>query len=435
MKYYFIGIKGSGMSTLANILYDLGNSVVGYDDSTGYKFTMEGLNKRGIKIYHGDDYPKLDKDTIVTYTAAINEEHHEVKRVKDLGYSIIAYKDLMGELTKKFESICVCGTHGKTTTSLMISEILEKTLGCSYFVGDGTGYGNKDSHLLVVESCEYNKHFLSYHPYNSVITNIELDHTETYPTINDMINAFQEFVSKTKNYVIACGDDKNIQKLKIDKVITYGFNKNNNYYILNKKVEDNKTKFDVYYNNLLFDHYEVNMFGDHLLMDALSAIGLCHLYDIDKKIIKEVLEHFIPAKRRFNETVINDNVIIDDYAHHPTEIKVTYDSAHQKYPDKHIIAIFLPNTYSRTEALFDDFIKALSLYDKAYIMDISCDRENPKDYPNISSDKLIEKINNSEKISLETVNKLKDYHNTVLCFMSCAYISPMVEKIKELLSI
>lgn len=433
MKYYFIGIKGSGMSTLANLLYDLGNSVIGYDDSTSYKFTMEGLNKRGIKIYHGNMYPILDKDTIVTYTAAINESHHEVRRLRGLGYRIVPYKELMGSVTKKFETTCVCGTHGKTTTSLMIYEMLSKSLGCSCFVGDGTGIGNRRSNLLVMESCEYNKHFLSYYPYNTVITNIELDHTETYPTIDDMVFAYQEFVKKTRNFVIASGDDENTLKLKINNPIYYGFNDKNDLVIKNKVVEDGKTKFDVYYHSELFDHYEINMFGNHLVLDSVAAITVGMIYDIDKKIIKEVLEHFIPAKRRFNETIIGENVIIDDYAHHPTEIRVTYDSAHEKYPNKKIVAIFLPNTYSRTEALFDDFVKSLSLYDKSFIMEISCDRESQEDYPNISSSKLVNKIPNSEMIDLETINKLKEFDNTVFCFMSCANISPMVEKAKEIL--
>ena len=433
MKYYIIGIKGSGMSTLANLLYDLGNSVVGYDDSIGYKFTMEGLEKRGIKIYHGNVYPMLDKDTIVTYTAAINETHHEVVRVKALGYKIVSYKDLMGQITRKFETTCVCGTHGKTTTSLMIADILNKSFGCSQFVGDGTGYGNRRSNLLVMESCEYNKHFLSYYPHNTVITNIELDHTETYPNIHSMIEAFQEFVNKTKNYVILCGDDINSIKLSTRNSLKYGFNNDNDLIIKNKEVSDNKTKFDIYYQGNFFDHYEVNMFGNHLVLDCAASILTAIIYDVDKKIIKDVLENFAFAKRRFNETIINDNVIIDDYAHHPTEIRVTYDSAHEKYPDKKIVAIFMPNTYSRTEALFNDFIKSLSLYDKSYITEIKCDRERSEDYPNVNSSKLIEKIPNCEMISLEDIDKLKTYHNTVFCFMSCANISPLVEKCKELL--
>ena len=433
MNYYLIGIKGSGMSTLACLLHDLGNEVIGYDDASSYKFTMDGLIDRNIKIYTGSDIPNLNKDTIITYTAAIDTNHHEVKRCIDLGFMVIPYKDVMAKLTLDKQSICVCGTHGKTTTSLMFSNILNHALGCSYFVGDGTGFGNKESDLLVIESCEYNKHFLSYYPFDTIITNIELDHTETYPTINDMINAFQEFVNKTKNNVILCGDDKNTLKLKVNKGYYYGFNDNNDLIIKNYRVEDNKTKFDVYFKNEYFDSYEVNLFGKHLILDAAAAILTSILYNIDKKIIKEEIEKYLHAKRRFSEEIIGDNIIIDDYAHHPTEIRVTYDSAKAKYPSKEIIAIFLPNTYSRTKALESDFIKSLSLYDKAYLMDIKCDRENKEDYPNVSSFNLTKKINNSEMISLETVDELLKYHNTVFCFMSCANISPMINKFRELL--
>ena len=309
VSYYLIGIKGSGMSTLACLLHDLGNSVVGYDDASSYKFTMEGLIDRNIKIFTGDDLPILEKGTIVTYTAAIDTNHHEVKRCLDLGYQVIPYKDVMAKLTLDKTSICVCGTHGKTTTSLMFAKILNHALGCSYFVGDGTGYGNKESNLLVIESCEYNKHFLSYHPFDTIITNIEIDHTETYPKIDDMIKAFQEFVNKTKNNVVLCGDDNNSLKLKINKGYYYGFNDNNDLIIKNYCVNDNKTCFDIYYHNEYYDTYKVNLFGKHLILDAAAAIMMSILYDIDKKIIKEEIENFLHAKRRFSEEIIGDNIV------------------------------------------------------------------------------------------------------------------------------
>lgn len=434
MKYYIIGIKGSGTSTLANLLYDLGNSVCGYDDVKDYKFTMEGLNKRGINIYYNDNLPKLDLDTIVTYTKAISLDHPELVRVKNLGLKIISYNDLLGEITKNHESICVCGTHGKTTTSFMISSILDKSLGCSYFVGDGSGHGNKDSNLFVIESCEFNKHFLSYHPYNTVITNVELDHTETYPTIEDMIRAFQEFVNMTKNYCIVCGDDSNIKKISFNKVLRFGFNKDNDLYCTNKEVVNNKNCFDLYYKGELFDHYEINLFGDHLVMDVMASVLVGIIYDVDKNIIKDCINNYVPAKRRFNETIIGDRVIVDDYAHHPTEIKVTYDSCKQKYPNKEKVAVFLPNTYSRTKDFMEDFRDSLSLYDKAYVMDIYCDRERQEDYPGVSSDTLINMIPNAEKISLDTIDKLMKHDNSVVCFMSCTNISKMVDKYKELIS-
>lgn len=433
MKFYLIGIKGSGMSTLANLLYDLKCDVCGYDDCMEYKFTMKGLEERGIKIYTKDNYPELSKDTYVTYTAAINEDHHEVKRLKELGYTILPYHRLIGWLTQAMDSICVCGTHGKTTTSLMIAKMLQETVGCSYFVGDGTGHGDKNSNLFVLESCEFNKHFLSYSPNNIVITNIELDHTETYPTIELMIDAYQEFVNKCENMVIACGDDQNIRKLNIENGYFYGFNEKNDLVIKNKEVINGKTSFDVYYKGIFFDHYVLPIFGDHLILDAAAAILIGINLSIRKEMINYTLRNYEPAKRRFNEKIIDDIVIIDDYAHHPTEIKVTYDSAHQKYPNKEKVAVFLPNTYSRTQDLFDDFVDALKIYDKAYVMDIKCDRENKDDYPLISSERIVDQVPNSEMISLDSCDKLLKHKNSVICFMSCANISPMINKYCDLL--
>lgn len=433
MKYYCIGIKGAGMSTLANILSDLGNEVSGYDDTVKYKFTEEGLKSRGIKIYH-EPHP-MDSDTIVTYSKAFSDNHPEIKRVKELGLTIRDYNQVVGDVTSMFETIGVCGTHGKTTTSLLISDILNNTLGCNYFVGDGTGHANKSNKLFVIESDEFNKHFLAYHPTVAVITNIELDHTECYSGgIEEIKQAFREFGNKSE-LIVACGDDTNIRDITFDKnVIYYGFNDNNDVVAKNVKLTDKGALFDVYINGDLFDSYELPLFGKHMILNALSSIIIANKYNIDKDSIKKYIKEFKGAKRRFKEEDINGYIIIDDYAHHPTEIEVTIDAARQKYPNKEIVAIFLPNTYSRTEVLLNDFVKALSKADKSYIMDIYCDRELQSDYPNVNSDLLIEKIKNAEKISIDTVDKLLKHKGSVLCFMSCTNIYLILDEFKKRIS-
>ena len=432
MKYYCIGIKGAGMSTLANILHDLGNKVTGYDDSKHYKFTEEGLNQRNIKIYY--EPHEIDKDTIVTYSKAFSNDHTEIQRVKSLGLKIMDYNQVVGEVTKMFETVGVCGTHGKTTTSLLISHIINNVMGCSYFVGDGTGHADKNDKIFVIESDEYNKHFLAYHPHIALITNIELDHTECYPGgLEEIKETFKTFGDKSK-LIVACGDDKNIRDIKFEKeTIYYGFNENNNVQAKNVKLTKEGSTFDVFINNELYGHFEIPLFGRHMILNALSAIIVCNHYGIDKEEILKHMKTFKGAKRRFKERIYDDVVVIDDYAHHPTEIKVTLEAARQKYPNKKIVAIHLPNTYSRTEALMPDFIESLKIADKTFVMDIYCDREKQEDYPGVSSDTIIDAIPNAEKVSVETVEKLLKYKNAVMCFMSCGNIYIILEKYEELL--
>ena len=169
MKYYCIGIKGTGMSTLAQILFDLGNDVSGYDDNSEYKFTQKGLDERGIEIFYDTNH-EIDSDTIVTYSVAFSENHPEMQRVKKLGLKIVKYNEIMGEVIDKFKSIGVSGTHGKTTTSSLIRHILEDYIGCNYFIGAGDGYVSPDNEYFVVESDEFNRHFTAYHPKYAVIT-------------------------------------------------------------------------------------------------------------------------------------------------------------------------------------------------------------------------------------------------------------------------
>ena len=432
MKYYCIGIKGSGMATLAEILFDLGNEVTGYDDYKPYKFTEEGLNNRNIKIYY-DNTHEIDEDTIVTYSKAFSENHPEIKRVKEMNLKIIPYNELLGHLSKRFKTIGVSGTHGKTTTSTMLSHVLNNTKGCNYFIGDGTGYADKNNELFVLESCEYQKHLLSYSPYYAIVTNIELEHTECYKDIDEIIYTFETFANKA-NTVIACGDDLNVRKMNINKeIIYYGFNDNNNVVCKNLELNQNGSSFDVYINGDLYNHFDIPVFGKHMVLDALACISICYLEDVRKNLVHDYLKTFENAKRRFKVKKHGDIVTIDDYAHHPTELEVTISSARQKYPDKEIVAIFLPNTYSRTEALMDDFIKALKTADKAYVMDIHCDRENKEDYPGVTSDTIIKNVPNAEKISIDTVDKLLKHKNAAICFMSCTNIYEILNAYEKLI--
>ena len=175
------------------------------------------------------------------------------------------------------------------------------------------------------------------------------------------------------------------------------------------------------------------MFGKHMILNALACIYIAKKYGVNKENIKKYLSEFKGAKRRFKEDIINDYIIIDDYAHHPTEIEVTLDAARQKYKDKKIIAIFLPNTYSRTEALKDDFVRVLKKADKAYIMDIHCDREKQSDYPGVTSDLIRNEISDAERVSVEDVDKLLKHKGDVLCFMSCGNIYVILDEFKKII--
>ena len=432
MKYYCIGIKGSGMATLAEILFDLGHEVSGYDDYKEHKFTQEGLDKRGIKIYY-DSTHDIPKDTIVTYSKAFSIDHPEIKRVKSLGLKIIAYNELLGKLSSEFKTIGVSGTHGKTTTSTMISHVLGETKGCNYFIGDGSGFADRKNELFTLESCEFNRHFLAYHPYYAIVTNIELEHTECYKDIDEIIKTFEEFANKA-HYVIACGDDKNVRKMNLKNNVTYyGFDDCNDVVCKNVTLDENGSKFDVYIKGELYGHFDIPLFGNHMILNALACITVCNMEGVDTEKIHSLLHTFKNAKRRFKEKKFGSVVTIDDYAHHPTEIRVTIESARQKYPNKEIVAVFLPNTYSRTKALMSDFISALKTADKAYVMDIHCDRERKEDYPGVSSDVIIKNVPNAEKISFDTVDKLLKHKNAAICFMSCTNIYELLDKYEALL--
>ena len=434
MKYYCIGIKGTGMSTLAQILHDLGNEVSGYDDARAHKFTQIGLEERNIPIYYDGTHP-IDPDTIVTYSVAFSEDHPEIQRVKSLGLTIIKYNEVMGQVIDMFKSIGVSGTHGKTTTSSLIRQILEAAGGCNYFIGAGDGYASSANDYFVVESDEFNRHFTAYHPMYSVITNIEAEHLECYKDIDDIRSAFEIFANQTSKLVVANGDNSEVKKINYNtRVLFYGFGFHNDVIIKNLKLLEEGSRFDIYIKDELYGSFEVPLYGKHMVSNVCAAIIICRELGISRDTIHEALLNFKNAKRRFAIEKVRNTIIVDDYAHHPTEIKATLEAVRQRFPDKRLVVIFRPNTYSRTKDFKNEFIEALNTADRAFVTDIKCDREDPKDYYGISAKTIINGLDNGDIISVETLNKLQDELDSVICVMGCAYVEDLLQGLRDFIS-
>jgi UDP-N-acetylmuramate--alanine ligase len=434
MKYYLLGIKGAGVSALALILSDLGYEVIGYDDAKDHRFTEDKLIERGIEIYT-ESNDVMDEDTIVVYSSAFRSDHPEMVKAANMDLRMYEYHEMLGRLSKKLDTVCISGCHGKTTTTAMLSHIMKDIVGCSYLIGDGTGYAEKESRKFILEACEYKRHFLSYEPEYVIVTNIELDHTDYFKSIDDVILAYQEFANKADKMAIICGDDPYTHSLEISKpVYYYGINEDNDIQARNIEYSNDGTSFDVFIEDEYYGHFDLPLFGKHMLLNSLAAIGVCHYERLEAKEVSKQLKTFKGADRRFKETFIGDNVLIDDYAHHPTEVKVTIKAARQKYPDKEVIAVFKAHTFSRAEEFADEFATALNLADKAFVMDINYDRERPEDYPGIDAYTIIDKLENGDYIEQGMEEKLLPYNNAAILFMSSKEIYLLQEnyiKLKE----
>ena len=422
--YHFIGIKGAGMSSLAVILKQLGNEVQGSDVDKHY-FTEAELIKNNIKIM---PYNKsnINKNLTIVKGLSITNDNEELIKAKELNLEIIPYNEMVGILTKKFKTICISGCHGKTTTTAMTAHVLNKIKGINYLIGDGTGSANIDNSYFALESCEYKRHFLSYQPYYTVILNIDLDHVDYFKDLDDVIDAYQEFANSSTKMIIANGDDENIRKMNIEKDIVYfGLNENNNIRAINIEYTKNGTNFDVIINQKEYGRFELPIYGTHQLMDALAVLSICFYENIDSKEVKKHFQTFNGAKRRFTETFVGNNVIIDDYAHHPNEVKSTINAIKQKYPNKLIISIFQPHTYTRTKEFANDLAEELSKTNYAYILDIHPAREKQTDYPDITKDIIISKKDNIYPLNLDDANILNKHNDAVFIFMSPNDISKL----------
>lgn len=408
--YHFIGIKGSGMSGLAIIMKELGYNVQGSDYEKHY-FTEENLIKNNIKILKFDKENIKENMTIIKGNT-FNEENIEVKEAMKKNLKIYTYQEMISIITNKYNLIAVSGCHGKTTTSSMLAHVLDS----NYLIGDGSGNIN-NSDYFVLEACEYKKHFLKYNPKTIIITNIDLDHVDYYKNIEEIIKAYQEFSNKAET-LIACGDNIYTKQIKHNNIYYYGINENNYFQAKNIKYNEEGISFELYINKEYKYNFKLPFYGKHMLLNSLAVISTCYLKNIKLDQIEQKLKTFKGAKRRFKETKVLDNIIIDDYAHHPNEIKALIEGAKQKYKDKKIIAIFEPHTFSRTKQFYKQIAEELNKIDYSYIMDIYKSREKQEDYKGITSDLIIDNLKNGEHLKKENINKLLKHHNAVLLFMS-----------------
>lgn len=432
--YHFIGIKGSGMSALAQILHNLGYTVQGSDYEQHF-FTEDGLRELGIQILPFDEN-NIKEDMKIVKGATFDETNPEVKKAMEMDLNIYSYSEVVGSLTRKFKTICVAGCHGKTTTTSMLAHVLSETKGANYLIGDGTGFSNKENELFILESCEYQRHFLEYNPYYAIITNVDFDHVDYFKDINDVLDAYTEFANKAEKMVIACGDDRYVRFLDLNKpIFYYGIDDDNDIIAKNIEYKADGTSFEVEVEDNYYGFFDLPIYGKHMLMDALAVIAVCYYERMEAKEVAKLLKTFKGAKRRFTETKVDKTIIIDDYAHHPNEVKATIKAVKQKYPDKKIVTVFQPHTFSRTKEFADDLATVMNLADYSYVMDIHPARENQEDYPDVTSDLIINNLEHGEHINIDESDKLIKHKDSVILFMSPNDISSLendvIEKIKE----
>ncbi len=416
--YHFIGIKGTGMSALAQILHDSGENVQGSDVDQRF-FTQEALEKKNIPVLPFAKENITDHQTIIAGNS-FKGDNIEIQEAKRLGLPFFRYHEFLGEWLKQYTSIAVTGAHGKTSTTGLLAHVFNKAYPISYLIGDGTGQGHIESSYFVFEACEYRRHFLHYKPDYAIMTNIDFDHPDYFTDVEDVCDAFQSMADQVKKGIIACGDDEYLQEIQAKvPVVYYGFGETNDFQAKNVRTVKEGTQFDVFVRNTYYDTFVIPMYGDHTILNALAVIAICHYENMDVDHIKE-LATFGGVKRRFSEKKIGTQVLIDDYAHHPIEITVTMDAVRQKYPDKEIVAVFQPHTFTRTKIFLDEFAESLRLADHVYLCEIfSSAREEQGE---LTIDDLLARIPGAKNISEEDTHVLLTHTNSVLVFMGAGDI-------------
>ncbi|CAL2059162.1 UDP-N-acetylmuramate--L-alanine ligase [Tenacibaculum sp. 190524A05c] len=433
---YFIGIGGIGMSALARYFSRNNKNVSGYD-KTPSPITRE-LEEIGIAVHYEDDISMVDKkvlnekETLIVYTPAIPKHHSELNYFRDNNFNVLKRAEILGKITENTFCLAVAGTHGKTTTSSILGHIMQPSNATAFLGGIAENYNSNlilgEDKVSVVEADEYDRSFLQLSPDIACVTSMDADHLDIYGEHDSLLESFKEFSDKvTDKLIVAKGLDL--------EGLTYAIDEEADYKAFNLRVGNGTYLFDVKTPNDEIKDIEFGLPGRHNIMNALAALSMANLYGVSLIEIKRQLKTFNGVQRRFSYKIKNDDVVlIDDYAHHPTEIKVVESAVREMYPNQKVLAVFQPHLFSRTKDFVEDFAQELSKFDELILLDIYPARELPIE--GVTSEWLLSKINNGNKCLLSKEEMKKHVEKSdanIVLMLGAGDIGLLVKEVKEIL--
>ena len=396
---YFIGIGGIGMSAIARFFHSNGIRVSGYD--RGETGLIKELEAEGIQIHFDENVEMIPKDVdIVVYTPAVPRDHKELVFYQQHGYKVVKRSDVLQMITKSSFNICVAGTHGKTTTTTMIAHLLRDSgYGCNAFLGGisvnyGTNFWGSERNVCVVEADEYDRSFLKLDPDIAVISSMDPDHLDIYGTAQAMEEAFVDFSKKIKpgGLLISKFGLKRGKDLAASRHLTYSLqNESADAYAGNIRMRNGSYEFDVMIRDNRLEDVVLNMGGMHNVENAVAAIAVASSLEIENDKIRAAVESFKGVKRRFEYIIKNERIVfIDDYAHHPEELRALIQGAKTLFKQKKCTIIFQPHLYTRTRDLVNGFAEVLDLADEVILLPIYPARELPVE--GVNSEMILKKM-------------------------------------------
>lgn len=443
-RVYFLGIGGIGMSALARYFNTNGVTVSGYDKTE--TVLTKKLAAEGIAIHFEDNIEFIDKAAeLVIYTPAVPKDHKELNYFLENNYNLVKRSEVLGAITNSTYNICVAGTHGKTTTSTMVAHILRHSgYGCNAFLGGiavnyNANFWASKKNVSVVEADEYDRSFLRLSPDVAIISSMDPDHLDIYGTAENMEQAFIDFSARIKpgGLLLSKYGLKRTDDLIATEHLTFHLhNENANVYAANIKMVRGSYQFDVLMQYWELKDVVLNMGGLHNIENMIAAISVAHYLGIDKDKIRGAVAAFKGVKRRFEYIIKNDEqVMVDDYAHHPEELRALLTGAKDLFPEVKCTVIFQPHLYSRTNDFADGFAETLDLADEVILLPIYPARELPME--GVNSEMILHKmkINNKQVLDKDEVLEwIKDNKIELLITAGAGDIDTLVEPIKRILN-